>query len=573
MKQLLTVVVILLALTKTFGQVSLTGSTSGKIPYISGVNELSESDFYINPTTKWYGFGTTNPSNKYHLQLAYGEQLKLGSFFVSNPLDGTTGFIRSTLGSNLYWNSTTSNWVDPAVTGWDDYAVIANLNSGGLGVYTYVGSGPIGRTFTQAEFQNTLRLKISGAGKVGIGGIDPSVVLDVKALDNLDQFKYRKYTTTGRITMTLANPDGSSIWNYGIITDNSTDFTVSDGTNNTLRMVKNGNLLFNPGGNVGFGTTTPTGKYDFRTGSTGRQFVVLEKMEGTENEVSLVGTTQKGFLVKDRTTATGGLWLYGGHSSGTGLEKRGGVGAGLIGDLGTLRATGTEAAFIRFQDGVITMFGNTSLTAGTTFNPNERMRINGANGFIGFGGIDPTAIQDIKPTSVTDGIKLRRFSAAGRAQIFLANESGAQQWVFGMTTASSTDVAFNDGTKNVLLMKKGGNVIFDPAGLIGIGTTNPTKTLSVNGTILAKEVYISVEPADWPDYVFGETYTLKELSEVERFIKENGHLPEIPSAMTASTEGVAVGEFNKQLLKKVEELTLYIIEQEKRIQKLESKTK
>jgi len=98
-------------------------------------------------------------------------------------------------------------------------------------------------------------------------------------------------------------------------------------------------------------------------------------------------------------------------------------------------------------------------------------------------------------------------------------------------------------------------------GNVGIGTAEPTSRLAVNGNIRAKE--IKVEATNWPDYVFKQDYDLKPLSEVEGYINEHGHLPEIPKASKVETEGVSLGEMNKLLLKKVEELTLHLIEKEK----------
>ena len=76
---------------------------------------------------------------------------------------------------------------------------------------------------------------------------------------------------------------------------------------------------------------------------------------------------------------------------------------------------------------------------------------------------------------------------------------------------------------------------------------------------------------NWPDYVFEEDYTLRPLSEVEAFIAANNHLPDVPSQTEIETNGAELGEMNRILLQKIEELTLYIIEQDKRIQELENK--
>nr|WP_315421982.1 hypothetical protein [uncultured Pedobacter sp.] len=102
-----------------------------------------------------------------------------------------------------------------------------------------------------------------------------------------------------------------------------------------------------------------------------------------------------------------------------------------------------------------------------------------------------------------------------------------------------------------------------PFGNVGIGTNNPTEKLSVNGNIRAKE--IKVEAANWPDYVFDKDYKILGLDELNAYIKQHKHLPEMPSAKETETNGVELGEMNKLLLKKVEELTLHLIEKDEQL--------
>lgn len=75
----------------------------------------------------------------------------------------------------------------------------------------------------------------------------------------------------------------------------------------------------------------------------------------------------------------------------------------------------------------------------------------------------------------------------------------------------------------------------------------------------------------WPDYVFEEGYVLMPLSEVEKFINENGHLPNVKSADQIEKEGLNLNESNKVMMEKIEEMTLYMIELEKKVKRLESK--
>ena len=101
------------------------------------------------------------------------------------------------------------------------------------------------------------------------------------------------------------------------------------------------------------------------------------------------------------------------------------------------------------------------------------------------------------------------------------------------------------------------------SGNFGIGTTDPKNKLSVNGTIWAKEVKVSL--ADAADWVFDKSYKLKPLADVEKYIYENKHLPEIPSAEEFRQNDMNVSEMSNKLLQKIEELTLYAIEQNKKI--------
>ncbi|TKG91601.1 hypothetical protein EYV94_21490 [Puteibacter caeruleilacunae] len=104
-------------------------------------------------------------------------------------------------------------------------------------------------------------------------------------------------------------------------------------------------------------------------------------------------------------------------------------------------------------------------------------------------------------------------------------------------------------------------------GKLGIGTRNTgNDKLAVNGSIRAKEIV--VDGTDWADFVFAEDYNLMDLDEVAKFINKNGHLPDIPKAETVKEKGILVGEINTKLLQKVEELTLYLIEQKAENQKL-----
>jgi hypothetical protein len=101
-------------------------------------------------------------------------------------------------------------------------------------------------------------------------------------------------------------------------------------------------------------------------------------------------------------------------------------------------------------------------------------------------------------------------------------------------------------------------------GNVGIGTNDPKGyKLAVAGKMVTEEIVIKLQ-TNWPDYVFETDYKMPSLIELEIYIKANKHLPDVPSATQLSKEGLVVGEMNAVLLKKIEELTLYLIDLEKK---------
>ena len=122
------------------------------------------------------------------------------------------------------------------------------------------------------------------------------------------------------------------------------------------------------------------------------------------------------------------------------------------------------------------------------------------------------------------------------------------------------------GTATDTLPSTGGS------GVTGIGDqtvkANVNLRLFADGLLMAKEVKVTL--TGWPDYVFGADYRLRSLSETEAYIREHGHLPDVPSATEVEEGGLSLGEMNKVLLQKVEELTLHVIELQKQIDELKN---
>jgi hypothetical protein len=122
--------------------------------------------------------------------------------------------------------------------------------------------------------------------------------------------------------------------------------------------------------------------------------------------------------------------------------------------------------------------------------------------------------------------------------------------------------------ENRMLITESGSII---VGNVTIPTGNPYKMYVEQG-ILTEKVKVAVAGSThWSDFVFDDNYSLRPLDEVENFISENKHLPEIPSADEVVENGIDVATMDAKLLQKIEELTLYVIQQQKEINMLKSK--
>ncbi|AWO00436.1 hypothetical protein DLD77_01295 [Chitinophaga alhagiae] len=117
----------------------------------------------------------------------------------------------------------------------------------------------------------------------------------------------------------------------------------------------------------------------------------------------------------------------------------------------------------------------------------------------------------------------------------------------------------------------GDDIVIDGTGNVGIGTLTPQAKLAVNGDMFAKKVKVTA--TGWSDFVFDPSYKLPSLYEIERFIKANRHLPDIPTEAEVKEKGIDVGEMNKLLLQKIEEQMLYIIELRKEVDGLKKAIK
>lgn len=176
------------------------------------------------------------------------------------------------------------------------------------------------------------------------------------------------------------------------------------------------------------------------------------------------------------------------------------------------------------------------------------------NGRVAIGKTSASANFDvegsIRSSDGNDNVTLRSNNAESFSEIIWGDDTNDRfRFYYNYWNGTS-------GDKEVMTLMSNGNV--------GIGTTTPDSKLAVKGKVHAEEVKVDLSvPA--PDYVFNGDYKLQTLEEVQNYIKEHGHLSNIPSAQEIEENGIQLGVMNMRLLEKIEELTLYTLQQQQEI--------
>jgi len=352
--------------------------------------------------------------------------------------------------------------------------------------------------------------------KVGIGTTSPSTTLDANSTGaGVARFVTSAAGNTSNIVI-----GNSSNWNYGVMgTISGTG--VANGDIYGFGYISNPNASFIPvlnwtsTGKVGIGTISPSQLLQVNNGSTIRFQVAPLAGIWVNNEVN-----------GGSSDSPGPLYLnYSSHNN-TLLNSYGGnVGIGTINPAISLEVAGDP-----------TIYGGPAYQS-TIQSRDTRAFATGVGGGITFAG-NYTALPNNTEFAGIAGIKENSTSGdyAG-ALIFSTRINGAIP-------------------SERLRITSSGNV------LIGKTSEQPGADykLDVSGSARADKIVVNTTGAD---FVFDKKYSLRKLSEVKSYIEQNQHLPEIPSAKEMQTNGVELGEMNKKLLQKVEELTLYLIDKDK----------
>jgi hypothetical protein len=290
----------------------------------------------------------------------------------------------------------------------------------------------------------------------------------------------------------------------------------------------NGSIYYN-GGFVGIGTTTPTAPLHVSTSET--------------------------IMSQFQNPGKGNSWIS--VMNGTGYMNLG-VGASTPHPY----VWSSTNSFFIGSDGAPTLFvagmGNGSVGIGTT-NPLTKLDINTTQSLDGF-----------RITHNNDGFVTLRSTSLGQSAYNNITQTADAGIIYGSNSAGVG--AGNFGFVIAPWANAESGMRIDKDGNVGIATSNTLGyRLAVNGNAVFVKVVVK-QKQNWPDYVFANNYDLRPLSEVEQYIQQNHHLPEVPSAEEVKKDGLDLGNNQAALLKKIEELTLYVIEQNKKLAEQQLKT-
>jgi hypothetical protein len=397
------------------------------------------------------------------------------------------------------------------------------------------------------------------AQNVGIGTTTPAAKLDVKAAASY----VAQFNGTAPMYMGIFENDlYRGYWGSYAGAAEDVDFGTGSGTTGKLHLTIQANprLTINSTGLVGIGTTNPAylahinGGDLFVQSSSG---LIRFGYQGS-NEWQMA-TTGGGADLRWYTTTDGGTTITPRHY----FSQNGNMGVGGFSGpgvpLGRLDVIGSGA----------TSATNTFLLRNSVGDTLLRMRDDGRMG-IGYNGVSYG----------------RTINTAGTGINFYTNTATGGFGGAVFPTDTSLVMWSNSGANNYLILQPSwGNT--------GIGTYSPNAKLHINGTaligstsariatgyslsvdgkIIAEEIKVQLSTA-WPDYVFSKDYKLMPLEELEKSIEQNKHLPNIPSAAEMEKNGILLGDMNKRLMEKVEELTLYLLQLKKENKNLEATNK
>ncbi|WP_299899728.1 tail fiber protein [uncultured Aquimarina sp.] len=407
------------------------------------------------------------------------------------------------------------------------------------------------------------RARLNGAGNFGIGTSNPTSKFHVVHTSgqgfapvisgNIATFQTNASAGYYSSINVISGTEGRASFYFGDRDSGAMGGFRYNNANNSLTFRTNGadnRMFINSSGNIGIGTTNPGSKLEIKSNSGETESFMKMSVSDAPSDYLQVSNATGGAnrflpLIKGNVQSSNISSLLFIASTDAVNDNNG---SSSMMRFDTRRSSNDQGIATRplfqwtnFDQKLMTMTANGNVGIGTT-NPIEKLKI--VNG-------------SISVDSSSDGSNAFEFGNNYGQMYYDAQSSGEQNRGMYFQEQLSTNRGFHFLNSNGdRLLKINGN------GNVGIGTNSPDAKLAVNGNIHTQEV--KVDLVGWPDYVFEEDYNLPTLQEVEQHISEQGHLENIPSAAEVAENGIQLGEMNKKLLEKIEQLTLYMIEQNKK---------
>lgn len=571
---------------------------------IGGVGFTGADNNYLSSITTAYGADSTQASMSFRVGTPNSSAYSLTERMKIDK-DGNVG-IGGTPATKLH--VTGAGVVQSRVQSSDNAAIISAYGTYGQILSNndlyLTASGATGDIYFQT--QGSTRSVVDINGRFGIGQLTASNLLDVNTGTSAGFGNYALIKTSGavgyqgglllsnsaspssgtsfKITSSY-NSSASASTRLGFVSNTDTETFLNSGA--AMEFFYSGNVaIAKDNGNVGIGTSSPTAKLEVRTATNGgtSQTSPLISARGQSNSFEFGHPNQAGFAsTLGAGSFNGKPFLCFNCEAGTNnntFRTR-----GIVGTIMTADLTGGL------------LFGR--IATSTADNQDMTTDLTLKGGQLGIGTATPQNKLDvIGDGAETISLRVKNSSALSSAYAQVKVEGDAGQGYLGYSGSGNTAtgafekdyiylVAENNtaglnlgtGTNGAIRFYTNGaansneRMRIDKDGNVTIGTTTIPAgyKMAVAGNMIAEKVKVRKQSSGWPDYVFSPTYKLPRLEEVEKFTKENSHLPEIPSAKEIEKEGQDLGEMNRLLLKKVEELTLYMIEQNKEIKALKVK--
>lgn len=424
-------------------------------------------------------------------------------------------------------------------------------------------------------------------GFIGIGTTTPGQHLDLNGSGN--QY-LRVHTTSGGSSsagLELIRSSEFSATDWRIVNEGGI-LQFEDATDN-FNGSPDLNMVMTQSGNVGLGTDSP-GSHLHIAGADD-QFIIVQRTTSGAGMAGIDLLRANEFAATDwRIVNDGGVLKFydatdnftGGGDLNVVMTQGGNVGIGTASPQAPLHIIGSElvnetgdgylqlgsrtGTHLRFDNNeILARYGDLPSTLFLQYWSGNLSLCFDDDGRVGIGNTSPQA-----KVHITDGGDA---SYSNGGELVLGSTSGANLAMDGNEILARN----NGGEAPLFLQISGGDILMTPneLGQVGIGVTSSANMpsddylLAVDGKIISEEVRVEVS-GSWPDYVFAEDYDLMPLQQLEQQITTEKHLPGIPSADVIDSDGIALGEMQKAMMQKIEELTLYVIDLQKQIEELKN---